>query len=526
MGADSPFGEVYRAHVGAVTGFFARRCRDPQTVADLTSETFVQALGSFQRFDPGRGSARAWLIGIAHNVFRGYASTEAAERDTLRRLGGQLVLGEDGVDELAARIDAQSAGRALLERTARFPEAERIALELVDVMRMSPSEAAEAVGVSAGTLRVRLFVREHAYERKGSMGFDDQLWSYLVEEHDADLATGPLPVRPRRAATRVGFTAGSVVAAAALASVVVLDQSSGESPWAKQVIRRAAAVLAPAASANTILHIVATETLSPLAQQAMDTTVSTLSEEAWIQQGPPWGERAIVQVPGGPQLEDSSTGQIYNATTQTVYPAPSLPSGTPSYTLTPTGDGGSYKLSVTLPQGGVFTQTLDAATAEDLRDGTDDVQWSVGWDSQTQTQTVSPLVVPSAKQLRQIQAQQPSPASTSFAAELQGLLDSGHARVTQTTTSNGQPAIEISSVDPQSGPQTNYYVNPTTYAPIELDTFGYDSPDDVTRVQFATYETLPLAGNQQLLQVTVPSTATVDNAPADYWQADGLPRPF
>ena len=358
------------------------------------------------------------------------------------------------------------------------------------------------------------------------MGFDDQLWSYLVQEHDADQAAGPVRAKRRRPVARVGFTAGTMVAAGALASVVVLDQPTGESAWAKQVIRRAAAVVAPAASANTILHIAATETLSPLAQRAMDTTVSTLSEEAWIQQGAPWGERAIVQVPGGPQLEDSSTGQIYNATTQTVYPAPTVPSDTPHYTLTPTGNAGSYKLSVTLPQGGVFTQTLDSGTAQDLRDGIDDVQWSVGWNAKTQTQTVSPLVVPSAKELRQIQAQQPSPASTGFAAELQGLLDTGHARVTQTTTSNGQPALEISSVNPQSGPQTNYYVNPTTYIPIELDTFGYDSPDDVTRVHFTTYGTLPLAGNQQLLKVTVPSTATADHTPADYWQTADLPRPF
>ena len=94
----------------------------------------------------------------------------------LRRRGGSRAryraqawravgVGEDSVDELAARIDAQSAGRALLERTARFPEAERMALELVDVMRMSPKEAADAVGVSAGTLRVRLF-RARARLRK------------------------------------------------------------------------------------------------------------------------------------------------------------------------------------------------------------------------------------------------------------------------------------------------------------------------------------------------------------------------
>ena len=154
---DSAFGEVYRANVGVVSGFFARRCSDPQTVADLTSETFVRAIASYRHFDPSRGTARAWLIGISQNVFRRYVSDSAEDREAIQRLAGQAVLGEDDVDELVARIDAQKAGRVLLERAAAFPEIERVALELVDVMQMSPKEAARVVGVSAGALRVRLF---------------------------------------------------------------------------------------------------------------------------------------------------------------------------------------------------------------------------------------------------------------------------------------------------------------------------------------------------------------------------------
>lgn len=38
--------------------YFARRCGEPQVVADLTSETFVRAAGAFGGFDPARGSAR------------------------------------------------------------------------------------------------------------------------------------------------------------------------------------------------------------------------------------------------------------------------------------------------------------------------------------------------------------------------------------------------------------------------------------------------------------------------------------
>ncbi len=169
-GTDSPFGEVYRANVGAVSGFFARRCSDPQAVADLTSETFVRAVASYRRFDPRRGTARAWLIGIARNVLRRYLSAVAKDREAIQRLGGQVLLGEDDVDELAARIDAQSAGRALLNRTAGFPALERVALELVDVMGMSPKEAARAAGVSAGTLRVRLFRARARLRKEGIDG--------------------------------------------------------------------------------------------------------------------------------------------------------------------------------------------------------------------------------------------------------------------------------------------------------------------------------------------------------------------
>jgi hypothetical protein len=289
------------------------------------------------------------------------------------------------------------------------------------------------------------------------------------------------------------------------------------------VIQRAAAVVLPPTSPNTILHVTATETLSPLAQRAMATHVHTLSEQAWIQQGAPWGERAIVQVPGGPVLEDSASGQIYNMTSHTVYPAPRIPNGKPRYTLTPTGNAGRYRLTVKLPTGGVATQTLDPSSAQSLRDGTDQVGWAVTWNGHAQQ--VRPLVLPSTQQLEQTQAQQPNPASQSFAVELRALLESGHARVTRTTTTDGQPAIEIASVNPQSGPQTNYYVNPQTYAPIELDSFGSDSPNDVTRMHITSYQTLSLNGHQQLLKVTVPPTARIDHIPADYWQAD-QPRPF
>jgi len=82
-GARAEFEEIYRSHVGVVAAYFARRCSEPQEVADLTSETIVRAVSSFGAFDPRRGSARAWLFGIAAHVWAGYCALAADNRELL-----------------------------------------------------------------------------------------------------------------------------------------------------------------------------------------------------------------------------------------------------------------------------------------------------------------------------------------------------------------------------------------------------------------------------------------------------------
>jgi RNA polymerase sigma-70 factor (ECF subfamily) len=150
------FVDVYRANVSAITAYFARRCREPQIVADLTSETFVEALGSLSSFDSRRGTPRGWLFGIARIVFARHWAAVQSGRDFAER-APRIVLDQDETDELAARIDDQRDGRRLLDKLSAFPERERTALELVDLDGLSPREAARALEVSPGVLRARLF---------------------------------------------------------------------------------------------------------------------------------------------------------------------------------------------------------------------------------------------------------------------------------------------------------------------------------------------------------------------------------
>jgi RNA polymerase sigma factor (sigma-70 family) len=150
------FEQVYLRNVDVLMGYFARRCRDPQTVADLTSETFVRAAEGFAGFDPGKGSDRAWLFGIAARVFARHCAQSAGGRDAVARLGGHRSLDEDEIEDLAERIDAEREGAALMRRCAQLPAVERAAIELVDLAGLTPQEAAVAIGVSRVAFRKRL----------------------------------------------------------------------------------------------------------------------------------------------------------------------------------------------------------------------------------------------------------------------------------------------------------------------------------------------------------------------------------
>ena len=150
------FEQVYLRNVDVLMGYFARRCREPQTVADLTSETFVRAVDGFANFDPEKGSARAWLFGIAARVFARHCDQSAVGRDAVIRLGGHRPLDVDEIEEITERIDAEREGAELLRRCAELPAIERAAVELVDLEELTPKEAALALGVSRVAFRKRL----------------------------------------------------------------------------------------------------------------------------------------------------------------------------------------------------------------------------------------------------------------------------------------------------------------------------------------------------------------------------------
>jgi len=164
-GASAEFERLYRANVEAVMAYFARRSGDPQVVADLTADTFVAAITYLEAFDPRKGTARAWVFGIARRVYASYCEAYGQQQHKLRRLSGRRDLEPDQVEELLERIDAERAGHDLITALSALPERDRAVIELVDIAGLRPKEAAAALGLTPGTVRMRL-MRTRARLRK------------------------------------------------------------------------------------------------------------------------------------------------------------------------------------------------------------------------------------------------------------------------------------------------------------------------------------------------------------------------
>lgn len=147
--------EFYRAHLAWVRRFVARRVEDPHTAADLTADIFLAVVDSAATYDAGAGTAASWLAGIARNVVADHVRRRVRESRANGRLSGRALLDEQSAERIADRIDGERAARELYRALAGLPESQRAVVELVAVDGLSLTEAADALGISAGNARVR-----------------------------------------------------------------------------------------------------------------------------------------------------------------------------------------------------------------------------------------------------------------------------------------------------------------------------------------------------------------------------------
>ncbi|MGH2718532.1 MAG: RNA polymerase sigma factor [Actinomycetota bacterium] len=156
------FAEVY-AYLGRRTG------RD--IAEDLAAECFATAFRSRAGFDLHRDSARSWLYGIATNLLRHHRRDEFRRLAAYGRAAAAEPPAEDGAEAVAVRLDASATIGRVAEAFARLDEDQRDALYLVAVVGLSYHDAAQALGVKAGTVHSRVArARTRLRDLAGLMG--------------------------------------------------------------------------------------------------------------------------------------------------------------------------------------------------------------------------------------------------------------------------------------------------------------------------------------------------------------------
>ena len=145
-GARPTFASVAEAELDSVHGYLLFLTSDRDVAGDLTGATFEKAFRTWRRFDPHRGTARAWLCTIARNAALDHFR---AEQRRVRR-EAEYVRGTTAVAESA--FDDGAVPAALRE----LSPAEREVVALRVVLDMDAPTTARILGISATACSTRL----------------------------------------------------------------------------------------------------------------------------------------------------------------------------------------------------------------------------------------------------------------------------------------------------------------------------------------------------------------------------------
>src|SRR6266700_2828390 len=141
------FEALFRQHQSEVYGWIVRIVRDSGAAEDLTVETFWRIYRAHARFDPTR-SFGSWARRIATNAALDHLKTARPETDLPDDLASPGLL-DPGISEELRRKTACAF--------RRLPPKLQVAATLALIEEQPYKEIAEALGISMGAVKMRVF---------------------------------------------------------------------------------------------------------------------------------------------------------------------------------------------------------------------------------------------------------------------------------------------------------------------------------------------------------------------------------
>jgi RNA polymerase sigma-70 factor (ECF subfamily) len=146
--------EWYEAHGVAVYNFFRFHVPLADVVEDLTAETFLKVVRAVSRFDPERGTAKAWILTVARNVLGDWRRRARLRQYVTLGTMHDLVYEAPSPEERLLR--EEEVGR-LLDAVATLNDGDRELIGLRYGSGLDTAEVAQILGISEGSARTRLW---------------------------------------------------------------------------------------------------------------------------------------------------------------------------------------------------------------------------------------------------------------------------------------------------------------------------------------------------------------------------------
>jgi RNA polymerase sigma-70 factor (ECF subfamily) len=149
---------LVRRFEGRVYGLALSIARQPEAAAEVAQDAFVRAWRYAASFDPRRGSAAAWLLGIARNVALDHLRALGRRLDRPAHDPDGLFANLVGDDDLVSPHDDLATVAAELRA---LPVEQRETLMAAAYYGFTAREISEAWDVPLGTVKTRLRLAMH-----------------------------------------------------------------------------------------------------------------------------------------------------------------------------------------------------------------------------------------------------------------------------------------------------------------------------------------------------------------------------
>jgi RNA polymerase sigma-70 factor (ECF subfamily) len=153
-GDEAAFEALYDRYAGAVLGMVRSVLRDPAQSEEVAQEVLVEAWRTAARFDPAKGSARAWLLTMARRraVDRVRSAQAAGDREQRVAAGSGSREFDEVAEEVETRLEQQQVRRCL----GGLTDLQREAVGLAFYRGYTHREVSELLTVPLGTVKTRL----------------------------------------------------------------------------------------------------------------------------------------------------------------------------------------------------------------------------------------------------------------------------------------------------------------------------------------------------------------------------------